>query len=111
MAREGLYLVLISLKFGSIRSLSLSSQVPTIFLLSGQVIQASHVNKVNHLNQTNQGGSSEPNKVKQVLLLLGVHHHFMLASVHYVRQCQEFESFYNVHPSLMIVITYGHLHL
>ena len=28
--------------------------------LSGQV------NKVNHLNQTNQGGSSEPNKVKQV---------------------------------------------
>ena len=42
------------------RSLSLSSQVPTIFLLSGQV------NKVNHLNQTNQGGSSEQNKVKQV---------------------------------------------
>ena len=28
--------------------------------LSGQV------NKVNHLNQTNQGGSSEQNKVKQV---------------------------------------------
>ena len=85
MAREGLYLVLISLKFGSIRSLSLSSQVPTIFLLSGLVIQASQVKKVNHLNQTNQGGSSEPNKVKQVLLLLGVHHHFKLASVHYVR--------------------------
>ena len=55
------------------RSLSLSSQVPTIFLLSGLVIQASQVKKVNHLNQTNQGGSSEPNKVKQVLLLLGVH--------------------------------------